>query len=89
MKIFEASRSFLFFLILESDLCMRLMCGQARGFQLHIVDNAQRVKTVRLFVNNIFCCYISTVPEETTLLPKSENGNGMAYLICTRLMHEF
>ena len=40
---FFCNRAILSNCFTESDLCMRLMCGQARGFQLHIVDNAQRV----------------------------------------------
>lgn len=48
-----------YFAFEESDLCMRLMCGQARGFQLHIVDNAQRevIRLTRPFKCCAGCCW--------------------------------
>ncbi|CAK8673461.1 unnamed protein product [Clavelina lepadiformis] len=43
----------------ESDLCMRICCGQARGFMLHIVDNAGQevIRINRPFKCCSGCCW--------------------------------
>lgn len=43
----------------ESDLCERLCCGQARGFQMHIVDNVGQevIRVNRVFKCCVGCCW--------------------------------
>nr|XP_039271271.1 phospholipid scramblase 1-like [Styela clava] len=43
----------------ESDLCMRLCCGNMRGFQMHIVDNTGKevIRAYRDFRCCVGCCW--------------------------------
>ncbi|XP_071487102.1 LOW QUALITY PROTEIN: phospholipid scramblase 2-like [Diadema antillarum] len=61
-----------FFATEESDPCMRIMCGAARGFEFHILDNFSR-EVIRVFrefkccagccwcANDNYCAYMITV----------------------------